>query len=206
MASRLQYLFLEGLIKMRAILALFILLGSSEIFAGKLKVNSELFDIGVVAGVMNIEDFPAEYLIGANVTFKASEYFFLQYNYVQADVSKSSFEEADAGATFDLGSDRSFSHYDLLIGYNLFQGEFFVGDGDPHFTSLYLVGGIGDTDFGGEENFTYTIGLGYQIEFRRKYVLRFDYRDYIYETSLIVGGDKTSSNNVQMSVGLGYLF
>ncbi len=189
---------------MRVTLTVFMLLISGELFAGKLKANSELFDAGIVAGVMNIEDFPAEFLIGANITFKASEDFFIQYNYVQSDVPESPFEEGSV--TFAIGNDRKYEHYDLLIGYNLFQGEFFVGDGDPHYTSLYFVGGIGDTSLGDEENFSYTLGLGYQIEFRRKYVLRFDYRNYLYESSLIVAGDKTTTNNVQMSIGLGYLF
>lgn len=172
----------------------------------KLRVNKELFDIGLVTGIINIENFPAEYLVGVNVTFKASEDFFLQYNYIQADISESSFEKNPAAPTLDLGDNRSFSHYDLLLGYNIFQGEFFASGGEAHLSSLYVVAGIGDTDFGGEENFTYTLGLGYQIEFFRRYLVRFDYRDYIYSSSLVVGDNENTVHNNQISVGVGYLF
>jgi len=174
--------------------------------SGKIRINSELFDVGLVAGIVSIEDFPTEFVVGVNVTFKASEDFFLQYNYVQADVSESAFEKNPAGVTFDLGDDRGFEHYDLLVGYNLFQGEFFASEESAHISSLYIVGGIGDTDIGGEENFTYTLGLGYQIEFFRKYLVRLDYRDYIYRSSLIVGSDEVTVHNNQFTLGIGYLF
>lgn len=170
------------------------------------RINSELFDIGVFTGVINIQDFPAEFVIGANITFKASEDFFLQYNYLQSDVSESSFEKNPGFPTLDLGDERVFEHYDLLVGYNIFQGEFFTSGDKAHLSSLYVVGGIGDTDFGGEENFTYTLGLGYQIEFVRRYLVRFDYRDYFYRSSLVVGSEEDTVHNTQVSVGLGYLF
>ncbi len=200
MENRLQHIFLKPFTIVSLSVAA-LLMGAESTCAGELKVNSELFDVGLTAGIINLEDFPAEYLIGASVTFKASESFFLQYNYVQADISRSTHEQGG----LEYGVDRSFSHYDLLIGYNLFQGEFFAGEGDAHLSSLYVVGGIGDTDFGGEENFTYTFGVGYQIEFFRKYVLRVDYRDYLYESAIISGADKTVQSS-QFSVGMGYLF
>lgn len=204
MATRFQHIFLT-----RLLLAVVLFAGAvdarGEEQKQKLRVNSELFDIGFVAGVISLEDFPSEFVIGANITFKASEDFFLQYNYVQSDISESSFEKNPAFTPLDL-DDRTFEHYDLLLGYNLLQGEFFASGDSAHLSALYLVGGIGDTDFGGEENFTYTLGVGYQIEFFRKVLVRFDYRDYIYQTSLVVGGEEETVHNNQISLGLGYLF
>ncbi len=205
MANWLQHLFLKSLLIGAPSLAVSLAIAPMAANASELNVNSELFDVGLVAGVINIEDFPADYVIGVNATFKASEDFFIQYSYVQADVSKSSFENSPSSNTFGF-DDRSFTHYDLLLGYNIFQGEFFTGADSAHLSALYTVGGIGYTDFGGEENFTYTSGVGYQIEFRRKYVLRVDYRDYIYQTSVTVGDEEKKVNNNQFSVGLGYLF
>lgn len=170
-----------------------------------LAVNSELFDVGIVAGVINIEDFASDMVYGANVTFKATEDFFLQYNYVTANVGESSIESNIPGG-FGLADDRKFTHYDLLVGYNLFQGEFFRGEGAANLSNLYLVGGFGETQIGGEDNFSYTIGVGYLIEFNRKWLVRADYRDYIYESSLIVAEGEVATHNSQMSIGLGYLF
>lgn len=186
--------------------------GSAHAAEGKkkgLKVNSELFDVGIIAGSINIEDFPSQFepLLGVNVTFKASEYFFLQYNFIQTEIGVSSVEANDAIVPGGFGlEDRDFTHYDLLVGYNIFQGEFFSSEGQANLSNLYIVGGFGDTEMGGESNFTYTVGAGYLIEFARKYLVRIDYRDYIFDSSLLVSEGEETVHNTQFSIGVGYLF
>ena len=101
-------------------------------------INNEVFELGVFAGIINIEDFGSEFVPGISATFRASEDFFIQYNYLQTDVSPSSYEN-NQGKLFD-GDDRTFKHYDLLIGYNLFQGEFFPSPPKANLSSLYVVG------------------------------------------------------------------
>jgi len=164
-------------------------------------VNREFFELGVNAGVLNIEDFGSEYSLGANLLFHATEDFFLQFNYLQADTGLSSFEQSQ-GKLFD-DEDRTFSHFDLLVGYRLFQAEFFPREGVAKISSLYLVGGVGDTDFGGEAAFTYTFGAGYEIGISRSFILRFDYRHYMYRSNLL-GKDKETHNGGFM-VGINYL-
>ncbi|MCW8876378.1 MAG: outer membrane beta-barrel domain-containing protein [Kangiellaceae bacterium] len=166
------------------------------------KINTEYFDIGVFTGVINIEDFTSELVTGISATFNANENYFVQFNYLQADASLSSFEESQ-GQLFS-GSDRTFSHFDFLVGYNLFQGEHFFSDTTAKLSSLYLVTGVGDTEFGGEGSFTYTIGMGYQVNLQREIILKLDFRDYIYKTNLI--GEDKSTHNTQLSVGLTYSF
>ena len=165
-------------------------------------IDTEYFDVGVFTGVLNIEDFSSELLVGVNATFNADEHFFLQLNYLQADSSSSSFEQSQ-GSVFS-GDDRIFRHFDFLVGYNLFQGEHFFSPAQANLSSLYLVAGIGDTDFGGESSFTYTAGLGYQVMVTRDILIRVDYRNYIYKTNLI--GDDKFTNNTQLSAGVSFLF
>lgn len=165
-------------------------------------VDNEFFELGVNTGLINIEDFTSELTVGANVTFKATEDFFLQFNYQRAEAGLSSFEKSQ-GRLFS-GSDREFKHYDLLLGFNLFQAEFFAREGQPNLSAFYLVGGVGNTDFGGEGSFTYTLGAGYQVAIARKIVLRLDYRDYIYTSNLIA--EKKTTHNAGYTFGVGYLF
>lgn len=174
---------------------------------GKLDVNNEQFDIGVTFGTLSVEDFPTEPILGINATFKASEDFFIQYNYFETKLGESSFEANDAFPVLGIGDSRKFSHFDLLLGYSLFQGEFFAAKSNTgaHLSALNLVAGIGDTHLGLEENFTVTLGFGYQIEFYRRVVLRFDYRNHSYETTIIDGQNKERANTTQMSMGLSWL-
>lgn len=167
------------------------------------RVDSEVFSLGVTAGVINIADFNGEWSLGLSATFQASENFFLQYNFLQADSSPSAYEN-NQGRLFD-GSDRTYRHYDLLVGYQLFQGEFFASEERARLSSLYLVGGAGETRFGGEENFTTTLGVGYEVALTRDILARLDYRAYLYDSSLIADEERSVSSN-QMSVGISYLF
>ena len=166
------------------------------------EVNNDFFEVGVFSGFLNIQDFNSELATGVQASFNASEDFFLQFNYLQADASQSSFEKSQ-GQLFS-GSDRQFSHYDFLLGYNLFQAEFFGSSQKAAISAMYLVAGAGETEFGGEANFTFTIGAGYQFALNKKYVLRFDYRDHIYKSSLLE--EDSNTHNTQITAGIGYLF
>lgn len=167
------------------------------------RIDREVFDLGVTAGVVNIADFNGEWALGVSATFQASENFFLQYNFLQADSSPSAYENSQ-GLLFD-GGDRNFRHYDLLVGYKLFQGEFFAGEGKARLSSLYLVGGAGETRFGGEENFTTTLGVGYEVAVTRDVLVRLDYRAYLYDSSLVADEEQSVTSN-QLSAGVSYLF
>lgn len=168
----------------------------------KLSIDKEFFAIGVYAGMLSIQDFNSEFALGFEGSFKASEDFFLQFNYLQADASLSSFELSQ-GQLFS-GADRKFTHYDFLLGYNLFQAEFFGSGPDSAISALYLVAGAGETEFGGENNFTLTLGTGYQFALNRRYVLRLDYRDHIFKSSLLE--EDANTHNTQISAGLSFLF
>ncbi len=165
-------------------------------------IDSEYFDVGLFTGILNIEDFNSEYIVGGNVTFNANENYFLQFNYFQTDASLSSYEKVE-GPYFS-GSNRNFTHYDVLVGYNLFLGEQFFSDTNAKLSSLYLVAGVGDTEFGGEGSFSYTLGLGYQVALKRDILMRIDYRDYIYDTNII--GENSTVHNTALTASLSYLF
>lgn len=167
------------------------------------EVNNEIFDLGVFVGVVNIEDFGSEIAPGLSATFRASEDFFIQYNYLETDVSLSSYEK-NQGQFFE-GDDRRFRHYDLLVGYNLFQGEFFPSPPKANLSTLYVVAGVGETEFGGESSLTYTVGLGYQVAISRRIGFNLDFKDYIYQSTL-VSDEKRSVHATQISTGLRYSF
>ncbi len=206
MENRFQHIFLVAVLLV--IMPVFANAQVTDSSANKTaKVKSEFLEFGLNAGILNLEDFPSEYTIGANLTFRATEDFFLQVNYTQAsDVDFSSAEKGPQGPSF-TGSDRDFEHYNLLLGYNFFQGEFFTTGSKANLSSLHLVGGVGETEFGGESSFTYVLGVGYKVAFKRRYIVNFDVRDYIYEFDSTSGGDdEDTTNNIHVSLGLSYLF
>jgi outer membrane beta-barrel protein len=203
MENRLQYIFL--IFRSAVFLLLLLPLVGNAQSDNKGKVGSEFIEVGLSVGVINIEDFPSESTLGLNLTFRATEDYFLQLNYIEAGDVGVPVAETDQGPTlFVDADDRNFKHYDLLLGYNIFQGEFFSSGADANLSSLYFVGGVGETKSFGENRFTYTVGLGYQVAFNRRYIVRMDVRDYNYKSVLIANDERV--NNIHWSIGLSYLF
>jgi outer membrane beta-barrel protein len=166
------------------------------------ELDSEFFELGIYGGILNVQDFTSEPLIGARATFHASEDFFLQVNYAQAEITESSFEKKLGSVLAE--ADRDYTFFNFLLGYNVFQGEVFPFKGHVSLSALYLVAGVGDTEFGDEESFTYTFGAGYKVNLTRRYVWSVDFRDHIYQSSLLREDERT--HNVEISTGISFLF
>lgn len=204
MENRLQHIFLICTFFFIACFSVSTTYAQSADFTGT-DVDSEFLELGLNVGIVNIEDFPSEFTTGLNLTFRASEDYFLQLNLVSAsDVALSSVEKAQG--SFDTGSDRDWLHYDMLVGFNFFQGEFFTANSNANLSTLYIVGGIGETEFGDESNFTYTYGMGYKVAFNRRFIVTVDIRDYLYKSSLINPQNEATTTNTHVALGLNYLF
>ncbi len=172
-------------------------------------LNNEVFELSIFAGIINVEDFGSELAPGVSATFRATEDFFIQYNYLQAKMSLSSYEKRNVKSgivnQYFQGDERTFKHYDLLVGYNLFQGEFSPSTANTNLSNLHIVAGVGDIEFGGESNFSYTWGFGYQVSLTRRFALHFDYRHYIYKSNLVFDQERSVSAT-QISTGASFLF
>lgn len=171
-----------------------------------MQVKPEVIDASVALGVLSIEDFTSELAVGVSASFLASEDLFIEYNFLATSISESAFEKNAAFTTFTLGEGRRFRHYDLLLGYNLFQTEFLVGDAKSILSKLYLVAGVGDTQFGTEDNFTYTLGVGYRVRLSEKLFFKIDYRNHIYDSALVTGTESDVYHVTQFSSAFGVVF
>lgn len=198
METRLQHLLLK---RLAAAAAAWLAAGSLQVQAAGLDIDTEFFELGVHTGLLNLQDFTTEPTFGVSGTFRTTEDFFLQFSYLQADISLSAIEESAQGA---FTGERTYRHYNLLLGYNLFQGEVFRGT-KAGLSSLYLVGGVGDTEFLDEANFTYVYGLGYQMALSRRFNVRLDYRNYVYDT-IVVDQNENSVTNSHWGVGVSWVF
>ena len=168
-------------------------------------IDDELFEIGVYAGVISIENFGSEPVYGINAVFHATEDFFLQLNYGMASADKTSFEELSGENVHLLtSSERDYTYYNVLLGYNIFPGEVFMTSKLTFNSAFYFVGGVGNTDFGGEDNFTTTLGSGYRIVLRDWLTWHIDFRDHIFKSDIIKNNQTT--HNMELSTGISLFF
>jgi outer membrane beta-barrel protein len=167
-------------------------------------IDSENIEAGVFVGAMNVEDFGTNLVYGARAAFHFTEDFFAEGAYGRTDTDQTSFEKLSGGAKLLSDDDRRLEYYNISLGYNILPGEVFIG-GDHAFNSaLYLIAGVGSTEFAGDSNFTVNIGTGFRLLMNDWAALRLDFRDHIFESD-VLGSDKTM-HNLEGTAGLTFFF
>lgn len=167
-------------------------------------IDSEDFELSVYIGLLAIEDFGTNPVLGLKLAYHVNEDIFAQFDYGFSDAGKTSFEVLSGGAPLLSDEERSLEYYLVNIGFNLLPGEAFVTDSSTFNTTFYVVAGLGSTDFAGDSRFTINFGTGYQILFADAFSLRIDASDLIFNLD-VLGEDKVT-HNLQYSIALSWFF
>ncbi|MFV2091394.1 MAG: outer membrane beta-barrel domain-containing protein [Pseudomonadales bacterium] len=168
------------------------------------KLDSENFEIGIHAGMMSVEDFGTSFTQSLRVAYHVTEGFFIEGQYGRTTLGETSFERLSGGAQLLTDAQRKMRYYNVSVGYNLFPGESFIGKGWAFKGSLYLVGGVGSTDFAGGERFTINAGLGYRLIATDWLAFHVSVRDHMFDSDLL--GSKSTYNNIEFTGGLSIFF
>jgi outer membrane beta-barrel protein len=168
------------------------------------RIDTENFEVGGYAGFMSVEDFGTNFVWGVRAAYHITESFFLEASYGRTDTDKTSFERLSGGAELLTDDERQLTYYNGVIGFNLFPGEVFLGRWRSFNTALYLVGGAGSTDFGGDDQFTAVFGFGFRMLATDFMSLRLDVRDHIFESDLL--GENETYHNLESLLGLTIYF
>ena len=168
------------------------------------RIDTEDFEVGAYGGVMSVEDFGSNTVVGVRAAYHISAGFLLEGTYGQTDTGKTSFELLSGGAELLDDSERKLSYYDLSFGWNVLPGEAFVGRKRAFNTALYLMAGAGSTDFAGDNHFTAVGGLGYRMLANDWLAVHADVRDHMFDSDLL--GEKKTTHNIEALVGLTIFF
>lgn len=167
-------------------------------------IGSDNFEITPFTGMLSIEDFGTGAVYGLRLDYHVTEDFFFQGSIGQSNAGTTSYERLSGGVTLLTDTQRKYSYYNVLIGYNLLPGEAFLGRNVAFNTALYLVAGAGGTKFAGENHFTITVGGGYRVDITDWFGVHMDFRDHIF--SIDVTGENKNTHNFETTLGLTYLF
>jgi outer membrane beta-barrel protein len=168
------------------------------------KIDTENFEIGGSVGIMAIEDFGSNASFGARLAYHLTEGFFLEGTVGTSEGSLTSFEELSGDARLISDSERRLTYYNLNLGYNLFPGEAFLGEGRAYNTNFYLIAGLGSTRFAGDDRFTVNFGAGFRFLLTDTIALRIDFRDHLYDIDLF--GEEKTVHNLEGQLGLTVFF
>ena len=167
-------------------------------------IDTEDFRIGVYGGVMSMQDFGVDTVEGVTGAYHVTEDIYLEGVYFRSKLGLTSFERLSGGARLLTDAERDLSHYGVNVGIDLLPGESHIGPWAVVNSALYVLGGVGSTDYGGDERFTVTMGFGYRLLATDWFALHLDVRDHLLESDLLGKNEKV--HNVELQTGLTVFF
>lgn len=167
-------------------------------------IDTEDFELGLYVGMLAIQDFNSEVLYGVRGAWHITEDFFFEGSYGSSEGDLTSYEKLSGGAPLFDDSEREYEFYSLNLGWNLFPGEVFLWGERAMKSDFYLVGGVGSTDFLGDNWFTVNVGAGYRLLLSDWLSWRIDVRDHIFDRDVF--GEDETTNNIELSTSLTFFF
>ena len=168
------------------------------------KIESDNFEIIASVGLLSIEDFETNALIGFKLSYHLSESFFVNTEVGLSAAGTSSAETLLPGTTILSDEEKDYTYYIIGLGYDLFPGEVFMTENTTYNTAFYLYAGAGNTEFAGSDHFTLSFGAGFRVVPANNFSFSLDIRDHTFSIDAL-GVDKLS-NNIEISFGLGMYF
>ena len=167
-------------------------------------IDTEDFEISVYAGLLSIEDFGVNSVIGLKLAYHINETYFAQLAVGESRAGKTSFEVLSGGAPLLSDDERDLTFYQINLGYNLFPGEAFVSQSTTLNNAFYLVFGLGNTDFAGDDRHTLNYGFGYRLLFKDAFSVNADLKNHVFDMDIF--GEKVETNNIEFSLAMGWYF
>jgi outer membrane beta-barrel protein len=161
------------------------------------------FEIGAFLGTYSAENFGSSLVYGLRLGYHITEDVFVQATYGTTEVSDEAFRRVLPGGIF-ANPKETLKYYNLSAGYNVLPGEIFLGRNVAKASAVYVIAGIGSTDFISQKKQTINFGLGMRVLVRDRLSVQFDIRDHVYSLDLL--GENTSTNNVEFTAGLSWYF
>ena len=168
------------------------------------RLDNENFELGAFGGVLSVEDFGSDVVYGVRAAYHITEDFFVEGSYASSTLGETSFERLSGGAQLLTDSERDLTYYNMGIGLNVLPGEAFITDRWAFKGGLYLIAGIGSTEFGGDDRFTVNGGLGYRLAATDWLAFRIDVRDHVFKSDLL--GENETKHNFELTAGLTVFF
>ncbi|MCZ6560920.1 MAG: outer membrane beta-barrel domain-containing protein [Gammaproteobacteria bacterium] len=166
------------------------------------KIDTENWEIGLYVGVLSVDDFGSRAIYGVRAAYHVSEDFFLEGAYARSTVEDTNFR--DIGLPIFPNEEEDLNFYSFSLGYNFLPGEVFVGTKWAMTSSMYFIFGVGNTEFIGEDDLTYSLGFGLRVLPRDYLTLRIEAKDNIFESDLL--GTNDYKHNLEFNIGFSVFF
>lgn len=166
-------------------------------------IDTENFELGVFAGVLNVESFGSNYVKGVNASFFLTEDVFVTVNAGFSTINDKVYRRLNL-PLFGESGERSVQDRTALVGWNILPGEFFWLDKQAFTSDLYVLLGMGTLAFDEEEHGSIVAGIGVRMIPRDWFAIRLEAKISEYETNIL--GYKKFNHNVDIVSGVSFFF
>jgi outer membrane beta-barrel protein len=167
------------------------------------KIPSNDFVIGLFTGTYATQNFGSNSVSGLRLGYHITEDFFVEGAYAQTKVSDEAFRQILPGGIF-ASQEEKLKYYNLSVGINVLPGEVFIGRNWAKASALYVIGGVGNTDFNRQRKQTFNVGFGARVFFANWAALQMDVRDHMFTIDLL--GKRQNTQNIEMTIGATFFF
>ena len=161
-------------------------------------------ELGIYYGMMMVEDFGSSALVVSTLAYHVTEDFFLELGYGDTQLEQSSYERLGGGLPLLTQAQRKFHYYDASVGYQLLPGEGFVANRWAFNDTFYLIAGVGNSEFAGDDRHTVVVGAGYRLILLDWLAWRFDVRDHFFDSELL--GENKTHHSLSVVTGMSLFF
>lgn len=166
-------------------------------------IDSENFELGIYGGVISIENFGANYLKGAYVSYFITEDFFISGNYATTSIEDDVYRRMNL-PLFGVSGTRAVKNTGVMLGWNALSGELFWLDKQSFTADLFVLAGMSTIDFDTEEHSAASGGLGVRIIPRDWFAIKFESRFSEYKTNIL--GYRKYHHNFEVTTGISIFF
>lgn len=173
------------------------------------KHPSKDFEIGLFAGTYAAQNFGNSVVGGVRLGYYISEDIFVQGVYAQTKISDENFRRILPNGLF-ANPEETLKYYNLSAGYNVLPGEVFFGRNTAFASSLYIIGGVGSTNFVDSSKInrrsrqTLNYGAGIRVLFLDRFSAQIDMRQHVFTLDIL--GRNETTKNLEWTGGLSYYF
>jgi len=173
------------------------------------KYPSKDFAIGVFGGTYSTQNFGSSGVAGVRLGYHITEDIFVDAVYAQTKVSDENYRQILSGGLFAQPEEK-LKYYNLSAGYNILPGEVFWGRNRAWASALYVIAGIGSTNFLASDlvnrrnRQTINFGLGTRVLFWDRVALQVDLRSHHFDLDLL--GRNESTKNLELTGGVTFYY
>ena len=169
----------------------------------KPKYPSNDFEVGLFGGTYSAQNFGTSGVWGVRLGYDITEDFFVEATYGRTKASDAEFRQILPGGIFTAEQEK-LKYYDLSLGWNFLPGEIFIGKNWAKASTMYVIGGLGNTSFDSQRMQTWNFGVGAKLFLADWVALRADVRDHVYTLDLL--GRRSTTQNPELTVGFAFFF